>query len=181
MPLPKEQLYTVEDIYNLPDGQRAELIDGVIYDMAPPSYIHQKLVSELTQSLGNYIKSKGGRCEVLPAPFAVFLNKDDKTYVEPDVSVVCDKNKLSDRGCEGAPDMVIEIVSPSSQHRDYLIKLLKYRAAGVREYWIVNPISQTVQVYSFEGEGNSMQYIFSDAVKASIYDDLEICIADLLK
>ena len=181
MPLPKEHLYTVEDIYKLPDGQRAELIDGVIYDMAPPSRIHQKLVSELTQTIGAHIKAQGGSCEVYPAPFAVFLNKDDKTYVEPDISVICDKNKLTDRGCEGTPDWIIEIVSPSSQRMDYLTKLFKYRITGVREYWIVNPLIETIQTYSFEGDENSAQYSFSDTVKASIYDDLEICIADLLK
>lgn len=181
MPLPKEQLYTVEDIYNLPDGQRAELIDGVIYDIAPPSRIHQKLVNRLCYRINQYIDSHNGSCEVYPAPFAVFLNKDDKTYVEPDISVICDRNKLSDRGCEGAPDWIIEIVSPSSQRMDYLTKLFKYHTAGVREYWIVNPVSQTVQVYSFEGDENSAQYSFTDTVKASIYDNLEICIADLLK
>lgn len=181
MPLPKEQLYTVDDIYKLPDGQRAELIDGVIYDMAPPSRIHQKLVSELTQAIGAYIKSKGGSCDIYPAPFAVFLSKDNKTYVEPDISVICDKNKLSDRGCEGAPDWIIEIVSPSSQRMDYLTKLWKYRTSGVREYWIVNPLKGTVQVYSFEGTEDSAQYVFDDIIKANIYNDLEICIADLLK
>ena len=81
MPLPKDRLFTIEDIYKLPDGQRAELIDGVIYDMAPPSYKHQKIVSELTRIIGNYIKSKDGQCDVLPAPFAVFLNKDNKKRV----------------------------------------------------------------------------------------------------
>ncbi len=181
MPLQKEQLYTVEDIYKIPDGQRAELIDGVIYDMAPPSRIHQKLVSELTQSIGTYIKAHGGSCDVYPAPFAVFLNKDDKTCVEPDISIICDKNKLSDRGCEGAPDWVIEIVSPSSQRTDYLTKLLKYRISGVREYWIVNPLKETIQVYSFEGTEDSVQYNFNDTIKDSIYDNFEICIADLLK
>lgn len=180
MPLPKDRLFTIEDIYKLPDGQRAELIDGVIYDMAPPSYKHQKIVSELTRIIGNYIKSKDGQCDVLPAPFAVFLNKDNKTCVEPDISVICDKKKLSDRGCEGAPDWVIEVVSPSSQRMDYLIKQLKYRSAGVREYWVVNPMTETVQFYSFEGDGDSIQYSFDDSIKVSIYPDLNICIADLL-
>lgn len=181
MPFPKEQSYTVEDIYNLPDGQRAELIDGVMYDMAPPSYIHQKISAKLTSIIDHYISDQHGSCEVLPAPFAVFLSKDDKTYVEPDISVICDKNKLSDRGCEGAPDWIIEIVSPSSQKMDYLIKLWKYRAAGVREYWIVNPANNITQAYFFEGAADFAQYSFSDTMKVGIYDGLEICIADLLK
>lgn len=181
MSLPKEQLYTVEDLYKLPDGQRAELIDGVIYDMAPPSYKHQKILGQLYKTIANYIDNHDGTCEALPAPFAVFLNEDNKTCVEPDISVICDKNKLSDRGCEGAPDWVIEIVSPSSQRMDYLIKLRKYSTAGVREYWVINPMIQTVQVYSFEGEENSCQYTFDETIQAGIYSDLEICIADLLK
>ena len=119
MPLPKSNNYTVEDIYALPDGQRAELIDGQIYDMAPPSYLHQKLVMELSATIRDYIKSHGGPCEVLPAPFAVFLNQDDHNYVEPDISVICDPNRINDRGCNGAPDFIIEIVSPSSQRMDY--------------------------------------------------------------
>ena len=97
MTLPQKQTYTIEDIYALPNGQRAELIDGKIYDMAPPARIHQKLISELTQFIGNYIKAQKENCEVYPAPFAVFLNADDKNYVEPDISVICDKTKLVHR------------------------------------------------------------------------------------
>ena len=125
MPLPKSNNYTIEDIYALPNGQRAELIDGQIYDMAPPSYLHQKLVMELSATIRDYVKSHGGPCEVLPAPFAVFLNQDDHNYVEPDVSVICDPGKINDLGCNGAPDFIIEIVSPSSQRMDYLTKLFK--------------------------------------------------------
>ena len=91
MALRQEKTYTIEDIYSLPEGQRAELIDGKIYNMAPPVRIHQKLISELTQSIGQYIKSNGGNCDIYPAPFAVFLNDDNRNYVEPDISVICDK------------------------------------------------------------------------------------------
>ena len=98
MPFPEEKLYTIEDIYALPDGKRGELIDGKIYMMAPPSRIHQKILQEFSRVIGNYISGKGGSCEVYPAPLAVFLSKDDKNYVEPDISVICDKNKLTDRG-----------------------------------------------------------------------------------
>ena len=151
MPLPKSNTYTIDDIYALPEGQRAELIDGQIYDMAPPSPMHQELVMELSATLRDYIKKNGGPCKVYPAPFAVFLNEDDRNYVEPDISVICDSSKVDNRGYQGAPDFIIEIVSPSSQRMDYLTKLFKYRTAGVREYWIVNPLQRTVQVYSFEG------------------------------
>lgn len=181
MPLPKSNNYTIEDIYALPNGQRAELIDGQIYDMAPPSYLHQKLVMELSATIRDYVKSHGGPCEVLPAPFAVFLNQDDHNYVEPDVSVICDPCKINDRGCNGAPDFIIEIVSPSSQRMDYLTKLFKYRTAGVREYWIVNPMKETVQTYLFGDIEDFSQYSFDDEIPVGIYDDLKICIADLLK
>ncbi len=180
MPLPKEKIYTIEDIYNLPEGQRAELIDGQLYDMAPPNRIHQKLVSQFTQIIGLYISSKQGSCEVYPAPFAVRLNADDKTYVEPDVSVICDKNKLSDRGCEGAPDWIIEIVSQSTQSNDYGIKLFKYRTAGVKEYWIVNPIKNSVNVYDFENEKMTGMYSFNDEIPVTIYPGFSIRISDMI-
>ncbi len=98
MPLPKAEFYTTDDIYALPDGQRAELIDGKIYDMAPPSPLHQQLVMELSATLRNYIKGKGGNCKVYPAPFAVFIKEEDVNYVEPDISIVCDPDKISHRG-----------------------------------------------------------------------------------
>ena len=122
MALLKEESYTIEDIYALPDGERAELIDGHIYYMAPPSYKHQKLVMELSAIIRNYIKQHKGTCEVLPAPFAVYLDEINNTYVEPDISVICDPNKLDDKGCKGAPDWIIEIVSPESRKMDYLLK-----------------------------------------------------------
>ena len=181
MPLVKEHTYTIEDIFNLPDGRHAELIDGQIYDMAPPSRMHQEISFALSRKIADHIDSKNGSCKVYPAPFAVFLNADDKTYVEPDISIICDKNKLSDRGCEGAPDFIIEVVSPSSQRMDYLIKLMKYRSSGVREYWIVNPATGTVTTFYFEKEENSSQYSFDQSVTSTIYNDLEITIADLLK
>lgn len=181
MPLPKSNTYTIDDIYALPEGQRAELIDGQIYDMAPPSPMHQELVMELSATLRDYIKKNGGPCKVYPAPFAVFLNEDDRNYVEPDISVICDSSKVDNRGYQGAPDFIIEIVSPSSQRMDYLTKLFKYRTAGVREYWIVNPLQRTVQVYSFEGTEDSIQYSFDDEITVTIYGDLKICVANLLK
>ena len=180
MALPQEQVYTVEDIYALADGQRAELIDGQIYNMAPPMRLHQKLVIQLAMHIGNYIDAKHGECEIYPAPFAVFLNKDNRNYVEPDISVICDKSKLDDRGCNGAPDWIIEIVSPSTEHMDYGIKLFKYRTAGVREYWIVNPSKSTVTVYDFENEEKTGQSAFDDTIPICIFEDLRICLAALL-
>ena len=180
MALPQEKLFTTEDIYALPDGRRAELIDGRIYDMAPPNTIHQRISSALHVAIYQYVKSNHGTCEVFAAPFAVFLNKDNRTYVEPDISVICDKDKIDDMGCNGAPDWVIEIVSPSDSHRDYGIKLFKDRTAGVREYWIVNPVTRTVTVYDFENESGTNQYTFDDAIPVRIYNDLVICMTKLL-
>ena len=181
MPLPKNNSYTIEDIFALPEGKRAELIDGQIYDMAPPSRIHQKISTQLVSCINHYISEHHGNCEVYAAPFAVFLNEDDKNYVEPDISVICSPEKLTDKGYAGAPDWVIEIVSPSSQRMDYLTKLFKYRTAGVREYWIVNPMTETVQVYSFEDTEDSTQFSFDDSIASGIYDGFVICIRELLK
>ena len=180
MPLPLKKKYTMKDIYALPDGQRAELIDGQMYMMAPPNTRHQRLVSELTITIGNYIRSKAGNCIIFPAPFAVFLNKDEQNYVEPDLSVICDKEKIDEKGCNGAPDWIIEVVSPGTSRMDYGIKLFKYRAAGVREYWIINPKTRTVNLFDFENETRSNQYSFDDTIPVCIYDDLKINIAELL-
>ena len=180
MALQQEKNYTIEDIYALPDGKRAELIDGRIYDMAPPSTKHQLLISKLNQKIANYIDEKGGNCMVLPAPFAVFLNEDDRNYVEPDISVICDKGRLDDKGCKGAPDWIIEVVSPSSTRMAYFVKLFKYRTAGVREYWIVNPMKKAIQTYIFEGEEDSNLFSFDDEIVVYIFDGLTIRISDLL-
>ncbi len=180
MALLQEKINTIDDIYALPEGQRAELIDGRMYMMAPPNTIHQNLVSEFTITIGNYIRSKGGNCKVFPAPFAVFLNKDDQNYVEPDISVICDKDKLNEKGYNGAPDWIIEIVSPSTSRIDYGVKLFKYRTAGVREYWIVNPMKKTVTVFDMENEEQSNQYDFDETICSCIYEDLKINIANLL-
>lgn len=171
----KELSYTVEDIYDLPDGERAELIDGQIYYMASPSRIHQKIIMSLSNKIYNYIEKKGGDCEVYMAPFAVFLNCDNKNYVEPDISVICNPDKLDDKGCNGAPDWVIEIVSPSSRNMDYLRKLVKYQTSGVREYWIVDPDKSVVTVYNYENE-TMEQYSFTDEIPAGIYDDLTLTV-----
>lgn len=180
MSSPKTNDHTIEDIYSLPEGRRAELIDGQIYDMAPPNTMHQRIVMNLSRKIANHIEAHNGNCEVFPAPFAVFLNKDSKNYVEPDISVICDKGKLDDRGCNGAPDWIIEVTSPSDPQRDYGIKLFKYRTAGVREYWIVNPQKHTVTVFDFEQEVRSNQYSFCDDVPVCIYENLIINMDKLL-
>ena len=109
---------------------------------------------------------------------AVFLNANNDIYLEPDISVICDKDKLTDEGCKGAPDWIVEIVSPSSRPIDYNKKLFKYRTAGVREYWIVDALNQLIMVYNFEHD-TFEQYSFSDKVRAGIYGDLEIDFSEI--
>ena len=174
MALPQERTYTVEDIYNLPEGTRAELIDGQIYYMAPPSRMHQEILGTLYRKIADYIDTKKGDCKIYLAPFAVFLNKDDINYVEPDLSVICDPSKLDDKGCHGAPDWIIEIVSPGNPEHDYFTKLYKYRLAGVQEYWIVDPQKESITVYFFEGDIWAERYRFTDTVPVNIYSDLAI-------
>lgn len=181
MPLPKYDTYTTDYIYSLPENQRAELIDGDIYDMSAPDRIHQDIISELHYTFMDYVKSKKGACKVYPAPFAVFLDADDKTYVEPDISVICDRSKLTEKGCNGAPDFIIEIVSPSSRRMDYLIKVKKYATSGVREYWIVDPAKKRTTVYRFEEDAAPTVFAFNQTISVGIYSDLHINIADLLK
>ena len=181
MPSPQERFYTTDDIYALPDGQRAELVDGHIYYMAPPSRTHQRITIELSTIINNYIKSNNGPCEVDVAPFAVFLNKDDKNYVEPDISVICDQSKLDDRGCNGAPDFIIEIVSPGSRKMDYRTKMNLYGEAGVREYWIVDPERKCTVVYRYEEDAAPIFFPFDQTITVGIYGDLQINIAELLQ
>ena len=176
--LAQERSYTIDDIYALPDGERAELIDGQIYYMAPPTRKHQDIVGELFGTIREYIKSKNGSCRCYVAPFAVFLNKNDTNYVEPDISVICDISKLNDKGCAGAPDWIIEIASSSNRPMDYYTKLFKYRTAGVREYWIVDPDSKSVQTFTLEkGYYTAKDFgTASDKVKVEV---LEECVIDL--
>lgn len=165
------KLPTIEDIIALPEAIHAELIDGQIYYQAAPSREHQELVHQLSYEIESYIRSNNGKCKVYSAPFAVFL-QNNKNYVEPDISVICDKDKLDKDGCHGAPDWIIEIVSPSTVKNDTMLKLKLYKNAGVREYWIVDPETKTILVYNFENLEIS-SYGFEE-IKVGIYDDLKI-------
>lgn len=167
----------------MPEGTRAELIDGELYNMAPPNREHQEIVSGLIWRLCDYIQCKGGPCKAYVSPFAVNLNADDSTYVEPDVLVVCNPAKLSDMGCEGAPDFVVEVVSPSSVRMDYVKKLNLYFEAGVREYWIVDPDKAMTTVYHFgEDHFAPIIYPFNVAVPVGIYQgELKVNLAELLR
>lgn len=176
MEMPKwKPYYTEEDYEHLPEEIRAELIDGRFYEMASPSRIHQEILGELHFLIRNYIKSKGGSCRVYPAPFAVKLSRVRDTIVEPDISVICDANKLTDRGCSGAPDWIIEIISPSNPGHDYIHKLNLYADVGVREYWIIDPTVWEVAVYRLEdGTFRARSYTVRDTVKVNIFEDFSI-------
>lgn len=167
----EDRVYTVRDIEALPEGERAELIDGKMYMMATPTLTHQELLGWLYFKIRSYIVEKGGPCRVILSPFGVYIKDDEHNFVEPDVIVICDQDKLDEKGCHGAPDWVIEIVSPSSKTMDYIRKCALYETAGVREYWIVDPMERNVKVHNFEC-ATWRQYAFSEQVKAGIYEDL---------
>ena len=153
MALPAEKArYTFADVLTWDENERAEIINGEAVMMAPPTTAHQLISGEIFRQLANYLEGK--KCRAIPAPFAVRLFEQDgdtpdnvDTMVEPDISIVCDHGKLDKHGCKGAPDMVVEILSPSTQRHDRLVKLGLYQRAGVREYWIVSPEERAVQVF----------------------------------
>lgn len=179
MPLLQDH-YTSEDYWNLPENERAELIDDKLYSMAPPSLTHQTLSIEIASTFRNHIKSKGGSCRTLTAPFAVNLDADDKNWVEPDVMIVCDKKKLTERSCIGAPDLVVEIVSPASRKTDYIKKNALYLEAGVKEYWIVDPMRKSTLVYRYEEDAAPVFYPFDQPIPVGIYPDLDVTVDELL-
>lgn len=177
------QIATLEQYEALPEDARIEIFDGQIYYMASPSQDHQTISMELSTILNTYLKRKEGSCRVFHAPFDVKLNDAPLTIVQPDLMIVCDKDKLDGKRCNGAPDFVIEIVSPGNPSDDYIRKLYYYKNADVREYWIVDPCRKIVTVNYFEGNLLNVQYSFASTIKVNIYNDLYINfpdIADLL-
>lgn len=172
------KIYTIADIEALPEGERAELIDGEMFMMATPTFTHQNMLGWLYMKIRMYLSEKKGMCRVALAPFGVFIKKDERNYVEPDISVICDPQRLDDRGCHGAPDWVIEIVSPSSKYMDYVRKLSLYQNAGVREYWIVDSLRQSVTVYDLAHKIGPDVYSFTEKITVGLYEDFEI---DLLE
>lgn len=161
--------FTLKDYYELPDDQRAELIDGVLYNMTVPDLAHQTIVLQIAHQFLRCIDAfEKEDCEVYISPVDVQLDRDDKTMVEPDVVVLCDMEKAIKRCIYGAPDFVLEVLSPNSRRRDLLIKLNKYWNAGCREYWIVDPELMTVTVYDFAGNETAVHYTFDDVVPVRI-------------
>ena len=178
----EEHLYTFADYLKWNDGKRYELIDGQVYILAPaPSPEHQRISGELYRQISNYLLDKD--CQVFAAPFDVRLPEGEErdeeilTIVQPDILVVCDKSKLDQRGLKGAPDMVIEIVSPSTAGRDRGVKRDLYERNGVREYWLVDYSNKTIEVYLLnEGNryGKPVVYSAEEKVPVNIFEGLEI-------
>lgn len=167
----KQGEYTVEDYYAWPEEERIELIDGVIYNMSAPYVVHQDLVGEIAFRLKSYIRNNKGKCRVYESPVDVQLDCDNKTMVQPDVMVVCQKDKLTSKNVFGSPDMVVEVLSPSTRKKDMSIKLAKYISAGVREYWIVDPDKESVIVYDIENDLGVSVYTFDSKIPVHIFQN----------
>ena len=172
--------YTIEDYRALPEELRAELIDGELIFMEAPSTSHQILVMKIAFLLELFIRENKGECFVLPSPLDVQLDCDDKTVVQPDIVVICNRERLVKRGIYGAPDMVIEVTSPSTRRMDFAKKMVKYDNAGVREYWIVDLQKKKVVTYHLEEDPMPSLYTFQDKIPIRIFDErLEIDFAEL--
>ena len=171
IPEKKQGEYTVVDYYAIPDERRVELIDGVIYDMGAPLSVHQLIVGEMFRLLRNMIQEKEGSCLPFISPVDVQLDCDNKTMVQPDVLVVCDRDKVIRRCIYGAPDLIIEVLSPSTKKKDMRIKAYKYANAGVREYWLIDPDTKQVLVYDFEHDAMPAIYTFESTIPIGIFGD----------
>ncbi len=171
--------YRLADYYALPEDQRAELIDGVLYDMTAPSTRHQLIAGEVYRQISNYILEGEGHCIPFISPVDVQLDRDDKTMMQPDVVIVCDRDKVINRCIFGAPDFVLEVLSHSTQRKDCTTKLVKYMNAHVREYWLADPYQRTVLVYFFEDEHCCPGIYPLDAeIPVHIYNgELKICLS----
>ena len=166
----KQGEYTIEDYYALPDEQRVELIDGVFYDMASPLSVHQLIGGKIYQILGAYIQRKKGMGLPFISPTDVQLDCDDKTMVQPDVFVVCDRDKITRKGIYGAPDFVVEVLSKATKKKDMYIKLMKYLNAGVKEYWMVDPEKKIVLVHDFQKDNDVKLYGFDARIPVGIFE-----------
>ena len=176
--------YTVDDILSLPEGTRAELIDGVIYDMAPPLVVHQRIILEFAYAIKSFIKDSKGECEVLISPIGVLVSTDDKkNYLEPDLVVVCNSDKIEKRFITGGPDFVLEVTSDTTSSRDFTLKKQKYQEAGVREYWILDVKRERVIIYLQDNNFDTpMIHTLGEEVGIHIYDsNLKIDLNEISK
>ena len=171
-PVWKRKENTLEDYYALPDDIRVELIDGTFYKMEAPSFVHQRLITALWKQIDSFIEKNGGKCVAAIAPLDVRLNRDNKTMVQPDVIVICNHDQITKKRLEGAPDFVAEIVSPSTASVDYVIKTAKYKEAGVREYWILDPEQKRLMIYDFSDNKAPRIQEIKGSADLNIYDGM---------
>lgn len=182
VPKKKQGEYTFEDLNCLPEGRYVELIDGVIYDMATPTYRHQMAAMDLYYQIRKYIEADHGQCIAFVNAFGVFADNDKHTYLIPDVSVVCDRDKIKEDGIHGAPDFVIEILSPSTASKDKNHKFYKYSQCGVREYWMLDLEKKLVVAYRFEKDYKHYIGPIEGKLAVEIYDGkLEINLDEIAK
>lgn len=160
--------YTLEDYWSLPDDLRVELIDGVFYNMTAPASIHQLIAGQIYAAFLSCIEEHHMSCIPFIAPTDVRLHCDDRTMLEPDVFIVCDRNKILEKYIMGAPDLVVEILSKSTRVKDMTTKLSHYKQAGVREYWIVDPEQRKIIVYLLEIDMDILIYGFEDRIPIGI-------------
>lgn len=183
MPLPQEDgKYSYADYLTWPEDERWQIIDGIAYLQATPTPLHQEILGGLFAQFHHYLVGKS--CKVYPAPFSVRLMTEDETrnedinkVVEPDITIVCDKSKIDGKGCKGAPDLIVEIISPSSIKMDRFIKFNKYEKAGVREYWIVEPEGKLVSVFVLQDDqryGRPEIYTEDGKINVSIFPELMV-------
>ena len=165
--------YTIDDYFALPDEQRVELIDGVLYNMAAPTFMHQTIAAEIFAKLREFIRKKKGSCIPGMSPIDVQLDRDHRTMVQPDVLVICDRNKLVNGRVYGVPDFIVEVLSPSSVKIDTGLKEYKYERAGVREYWVVDPKRKRVVVYTMNEDEyyDIALYTFQDEIPVYIFQN----------
>ena len=163
--------FTVEDYLKLPEEERMEIIDGVIYDMAAPTDIHQVIRDEVFARFREHIRKKKGKCITVTSPIDVQLDCDNRTMVQPDIIIVCDRNKFKKGRIFGAPDLVVEVLSDSTRRKDIFIKGHKYQNAGVREYWLVDPKKKRVHVYKFGEDEFPTMYTFEHKVPVGIWNN----------
>lgn len=167
------KVHTIDEYISLPEGTRVELIDGQFYDMAAPSVLHQIISMNIWRIFDEYVRTNNGACLPLLAPTDVQLDCDDKTIVQPDILIVCDRDKVNRLRIIGAPDLIVEIVFPSNWYMDVLRKLKKYKNAGVREYWLIFPDKKSVIVYNLENSSDAAdftEYSFDNIVPVSIWN-----------
>ena len=180
----REPLHSIEEYNETPEGYPVELIEGEFYVCESPSARHQSIVRELTVEISMYIRGRKGKCKVFPGPFDVELPIHLDTVVVPDLTIICDDSIINKKRCVGAPDWIIEVISPTGKKKDREIKKGVYEKAGIREYWIIDPFDDRVEVYLMDSDDEvypeePICYNFTDRIPVGIYDDLDICMDDL--